>query len=247
MSHFRELVHKYILCQGSAIRKICRPLRDGLGIPHFSYFRIEENGCFGNLTNCLEEMDFHYSQGLHLKYPYLVHPALLRSGCVLTTVGGSPNDSNILFERFGIYHALIIFKHFRDILEAFAFVPDGKDPHTQLLLYSKLDMMETFCLYFKREAKALITRMMKEGYDLKEARGEEFFKVTPSLPLSNRDPHILSFLKTVSPLSYRERHCLQLFKQGHSAQATAVLLGLSQRTVEHYLDSVKDKLGCSSK
>ena len=78
--------------------------------------------------------------------------------------------------------------------------------------------------YFKREAKPLLNAMMRDNFNLKDAKGEAFFQVDPMLPLSNKDPKALKFLKTLAPLSFRERQCMELFKQGHSAQSTAAVL-----------------------
>jgi DNA-binding CsgD family transcriptional regulator len=108
-------------------------------------------------------------------------------------------------------------------------------------------MIREFIFYFKKEAQLLINHMMDNDFNIKEEKKEAFFKVEPSLPLSNGNPKVLKFLKTVSPLSNRERQCVELLKQGKSAQATGAILGLSQRTVEHYFDNIKNKLGCHSK
>lgn len=48
-------------------------------------------------------------------------------------------------------------------------------------------------------------------------------------------------------LSRREKECLQLCVRGKSAKQTARILGLSHRTVEHYIDNIKFKLKVTSK
>ena len=48
-------------------------------------------------------------------------------------------------------------------------------------------------------------------------------------------------------LSCREKQCLELSVRGKSARLAALELGLSQRTVEEYLNKVKSKLGVRSK
>ena len=67
------------------------------------------------------------------------------------------------------------------------------------------------------------------------------------MPLLNKDLKTQQFLKKIFPLTVREHQCLDLFKQGRSVQATAAILDLSQRTVEHYFENIKEKLGCQSK
>lgn len=48
-------------------------------------------------------------------------------------------------------------------------------------------------------------------------------------------------------LSKRERECLDLLLKGKTAKETAMLLRLSSRTIETYLDNLKRKLKCSNK
>jgi len=48
-------------------------------------------------------------------------------------------------------------------------------------------------------------------------------------------------------LSNRELECLFLQLRGKTAKQIAIVLGLSKRTVEDYLDNIKSKLGCQNK
>ncbi len=48
-------------------------------------------------------------------------------------------------------------------------------------------------------------------------------------------------------LSQREMQCLYQATRGKTAKQIAKALSLSNRTVEHYLDNIKNKMGVSSK
>jgi DNA-binding CsgD family transcriptional regulator len=48
-------------------------------------------------------------------------------------------------------------------------------------------------------------------------------------------------------LSKRQKECLEYLIEGYTTKIIANKLGLSSRTVEHYLDSVRNKLGCRSR
>lgn len=48
-------------------------------------------------------------------------------------------------------------------------------------------------------------------------------------------------------LSSRQLECLQHLVSGHTAKEIAILMNLSVRTVEHYLDAVKIKMHCRSR
>lgn len=57
----------------------------------------------------------------------------------------------------------------------------------------------------------------------------------------------ISLKMSLSDLTRRELQCLQLSLRGQSARQAAAELGISQRTVEEYLNNAKKKLGVSSK
>lgn len=54
-------------------------------------------------------------------------------------------------------------------------------------------------------------------------------------------------VKTKKLISKREIECLLHLMKGKSARETGIQLNRSQRTVEHYINSLKDKLSCAKK
>jgi DNA-binding CsgD family transcriptional regulator len=56
------------------------------------------------------------------------------------------------------------------------------------------------------------------------------------------------FIKELNSIniSPQQQKCLQLTANGHSAKQIAKILGLSQRTVEYYLQLIKNKLKCKT-
>lgn len=53
--------------------------------------------------------------------------------------------------------------------------------------------------------------------------------------------------KKLLKLSKREKECLVLLRNGHTYAVIGTHLNLSERTVEHYIDSVKNKLGLETR
>ena len=71
----------------------------------------------------------------------------------------------------------------------------------------------------------------------------------------NEIQHVTSLL-TGSPmpmvidnvkLSLRESQCLDILATGKTAKEIAAEIGLSHRTVEHYLENIRNKLGVGNK
>ncbi|MBA3237955.1 MAG: LuxR family transcriptional regulator [Parachlamydiaceae bacterium] len=112
---------------------------------------------------------------------------------------------------------------------------------------NRLDLLNKFGRYFKREAKDLIGKIKADGFNIRKERGIESFDMPVEVALSKYDKNTQQFLKKVSGLSPQEQKCLTYFQQGKSAQDTAAVMGISQRTVESYFEMIKSKLGCISK
>ena len=47
-------------------------------------------------------------------------------------------------------------------------------------------------------------------------------------------------------LSTKQAKCLTLLIQGKSAKEIAIKMKLSYRTIEHYIEKIRNQLGCSS-
>lgn len=244
-NNLNDLVKKYTIKHDRFIKNICAPLKDCLGIPIFTYYTIEEDGRFGILSSCAEQLDFFYEEKLYLTNPYLKHPYLFRSGHTFVQATPDPTYLELSQQRFQVSNLFLTLQRNSNCIEGFLFGTKTIDPNINYL--NQLDLLNKFSSHFKREARSLIEQMKKDNYNLKNAKGKAFLEEDPSILLTSSDPRTLQFLKTISPLSARENECLELYKQGHSAQSSAAVLGLSQRTVEHYFENIKNKLGCVSK
>lgn len=247
MSHFTQIIKNYSIKHEQKIKKICAPLLDSLNIPIFTYSFVEADGSFGLLTNTPEFHDYYFENKMHLQNPYFAHPALFRPGCVMLPCSVEEETQKALRKRFKADHFFLSLNTSPHLMEAFLFANVNENLTDTNLYLSRLDLLHKFNNYFKKEAKDLIGRMKTEDYNIKTERGMQLFESAPNVPLAIYDPKIQNFLKKVTGLSRQELTCLEHFKLGKSAQATAAIMGLSQRTVESYFDSIKNKLGCTSK
>lgn len=225
------------------IKQACLPLKDSLNIDVFTYFQIDSVGQFITLSNHPPLLEFHYAQNLHLTNPYLVHTDLLRSGYVLTQTTANQkylSGLRLSSDHFKIANPLLMLKKTERTVEGFFFSSPSTIDYLQYL-----DLLKKFASFFTHETASLLGKMDK--VDLAKEKGTAFFSRSAELPLANNNPALHRLMQAVSPLSPRERECLDLFQQGHSAQATAAHLGISQRTVEHHFENIKLKLDVRSK
>lgn len=248
MGYFEDLVLNYLVKPESQMNRICRPLMERLDIPYFGYVYVDSKGRYCNLSNNIAYLDYFYSKDLYFNFPYCRSPDLYRSGftvCPLTIDSDSPKNRQFLFDAH-LMQVMLIQKH-ADVVEQFYFLKRFNSITDYIHFLNYFDLLTKFANYFKKEAKSLIEVCLCEGYNIKKALAKKFNEPHDSILLLNKERQVETFLKDISPLSKRERECLDYFKQGNSAQMTAAQMGLSQRTVEHYFDSIKNKLGCKSK
>lgn len=246
MSDLKDLVKRYIIRQDRAIKKICAPLKERLDIPNFTYYSIDSEGNYTFLSSYPEQIDFFYQNELFKTCPHLRDPRFFRSGYSLINAVDDPNYAKISKSKYNIDKMFLMQQRSGDSIEGFLFSRQKSGENDAIGYLHQLDLLKKFGGYFKREAQPLLEKMKGDKYNLKKAKGAAFSKEVDFCPLSV-DPTEADFLKDISPLSPREQECLDLYVKGHSAQTTAAMLGLSQRTVEHYFDNIKNKLGLTSK
>ncbi len=112
-----------------------------------------------------------------------------------------------------------------------------------------------------RDRQVIQTGMAVQSHDILTISPKklEITELTFKMPLTNQGKiagvlgisHIIKkrILTTEDHenLSKRETECLHFWMQGKSAKQIAAILGLSQRTVENYINNIKIKWNCYSK
>jgi len=161
-------------------------------------------------------------------------------------------------ETFNIDNGLsfVIKKKQETILYIFAAT---RDNHSINNFYVRnIDLFKRFILYFNDKAsnlikkaagnkiylpeKQIVTSSRKlKNIDISEKTRSEFFKMTniDRFFLLNQDENLY--------LTKREAECVTYMIDGATAKQTAKILGISFRTVESYIQQIKEKLKCPNK
>lgn len=216
-----------------------------LNIKTFGCVRLNSDGRFAHLSSNLEGVQTWYHFEQHHLFPYLKDPRLLRSGYDIAEVFDS-SQKDFFIDTYKINRGLVFIQIEECRMTGFIFFPEA-GPFEIESLFLNLEMLHKFARYFLQEADCEIERIMAGQFDLKKNIGEVFSQDDSTLLLSRSNPKINHFLKSISLLTPREQQCLDLLKQGRSAQSSAAILGISRRTVEHYINSIKIKFKCRSK
>lgn len=240
-----SLFQGYIVKNESKVKTICAPLQDYFAVPLFAYYSVREDGHIVLFSNNATLIQSYCEYKCYTQDPHIKHPSLMQSGSLFIPEASIPIYLQPIFKPYQINGIFLILNCYESFYEGFMFLTK-KDQKKDKNLFA-LEPFQGFARYFKREAKSLIEKSKSERFNVKRVLGAAFFQCDSSSPLSKTHANTQNFLKKILPLTHREQQCLELFKQGKSAQATAAILGLSQRTVEYYFNNMKNKLGCHSK
>ena len=246
-STFKDIVKRCIIKNQAALNKICAPLKDCLGIDKFGFLKIHNDGTYCHLTTKVEVAEYFYEKKLYFSEPHIRSPQLFEPGFTIIPVAKDPLYQEISKNKYQTDHMLIILKKFEYHMEIFFFVNYNTSESGYVRLLHQLHLLNKFVPFFRREATKLINNVQYEGFNAGTVLGEAFHSTDPNFALYRKELRAEHFLKSISPLSPREQACLDLYKLGYSAQATAAILKISNRTVEHHFENIKLKLGCFSK
>ncbi|PJD97983.1 MAG: hypothetical protein CK425_02140 [Parachlamydia sp.] len=123
------------------------------------------------------------------------------------------------------------------------------------LTLNQTPLLKSFASYFKKELGSLLRTMETEANHLIHLKGKDFCCADPIYPTLDpftykaylKDLGLGPLIKKATLLSSRESQCIRQLLKGKSAKETGAALGLSPRTVEFYLENIKNKLSCTSK
>ena len=233
----------------------CTPLTDYLNISQFYYYHVSNAGHLVSLGSNHAWDEFFYSDKSHLIHtPYFRHPDNFLNGVSFIQNVEYEQFEKILqtgHDKFNVNLSLQFMNKTKNGLEAFGFGIKSKTLKDHLNFSKELPLLRLFVKKFKEEFQPTIQPLLNESQiDIGQLIGPDFYKVSTSVmpePRSRRD-----FLKKMgvdifNPLTAREYDVIKYLLKGYSASQIADELFLSTRTVEHYLERIKDKLGCISK
>ncbi|MDF1759507.1 MAG: helix-turn-helix transcriptional regulator [Coxiellaceae bacterium] len=243
----------------SKISEIAKPYLQYLGIEDMAYSYFSPNRSRAILTTNPKHADVFSQKTLNelfkkpVKWPDTKDfqvPGWHTPEMFLSSVPENAADfcrTIMSFEReqFGLRQVLTIKNHFHDGgRETFEFFCDANSETSNIL--HKLDIAEQFTLYFKDKARSIIDSTVKKP-QLKCSQISicKHTKTDPSLPKPAR--YYLMSGDHSTYLTYRQAQCFKLLFQCYSTREIGLALGISKRTVENYIATVKDQFSCRTK
>lgn len=153
--------------------------------------------------------------------------------------------------RVGLGNGLLIVKEQGDYTEFFGFAPGVKENLSVMYLNQK-EIFDRFILYFKEKAEKTIKQAEDDliaftpeyVYAEQQSRPNVCMqKIKELMPIKTIDIPSIGKIQ----LSKRERSCLEHLLIGRTAREIAEHYELSPKTVETYINRIKQKLKCKTK
>lgn len=176
--------------------------------------------------------------------------------------------------HFGLQHTFTIIKKSKNGTDYYHFGNNDSSQMINLVYLSNFELLERFILYFKEQVNG--SKELLQAYSIQfqisnHAKGYETapdrkYIITPNkkksfikdTQLNNTNPYNPMALFNerltlihkdhgqVVVLPPQKTNTLLLLMTGHSIKKIAIILGLSPRTVEHYVENLRDVLGCQN-
>ena len=250
-----DLSHHIALTSSDEISQITLPLKKYFGITYFNYVKLYKNGSRVILTDRADFIGYFYQNGLWQTNAVIKLEKLDHSSFHLWHEFNGQPSFIIGKEKFSIDNGITIAETYDDYTELYYFGTLPQNNAITGLYLRNFDVLQRFILYFKEKAYTIIQKADRDkiilpsspvilrevnAQDTLEKKIEWFFDATPV------DKIYLDENRNIY-LNKREAACLHLILKGYTAKGIGKLLTLSNRTVEDYVTSIKNKLNVSSK
>jgi len=227
-----------------------------LGLTTFGYKRVYPNGQYLFLSTNQDWLKYHYQNvkdhgaffgeamdTAHLNRSYRV-------------LWPSTHHDHFLdaLNHFGMWHGMNFYKWRGDYLELWTFSTSCDRGGISQIYLNTLPYFEDFIHYFNLKCSEIISiKDEKKLACLEQCLSTPARKTSSNPPLSEIinqikiDKFLINAPNGLITLTKRESECLKLLGTGKSAKEVAAILEISPRTVEYYVNQIKEKTGCYSK
>lgn len=228
----------FFLTATSDIQAIAAPLK-AIGINYFSWGRHYHDGGRSFLCNAPENIENYYANSLYRVGNTEAHPASYHSQIVLWST--LPNQSVFDFIKTrGVSDGIFIIEPKQDYCEFTAFGLQKDAGISANIFLTYIEYLKKYKEHFKDKAKNMIKKSELNKIYL-PYHGNQLQQTNSCDPLS--------FLNESgnTKLSPRQLSCARFILEGKTINEIALILSLSPRTIETYINNLKIKLNCQNK
>ncbi|OGT36119.1 MAG: hypothetical protein A3F11_10925 [Gammaproteobacteria bacterium RIFCSPHIGHO2_12_FULL_37_14] len=254
MKHIDLSRHSSII-NTNTVNKIIKPLSDAFNVTHFCYLKLYTDGSRLLLSNDPDCVRFMYEEGKY-KQMWLdgERPELLHEGWHSWDVLKNTNRDKGALEKeinhlFNLYHGMSFIKRGQSFFEIYTF-----DTATPEIYLADKRLLKHFILYFKEQAKKIIDSAEHEKIKIplskplfekmNDQHHNEFIEFTRNTQLNR---YYLGGSYGDEYLTPKQMQCTYWLIHGKSFQEIGTLVGITEKTVDHYIQAIKKKLKCNTR
>ncbi len=252
--HWKEIVQDYICKHSNLIQKTTKPLKDCLGIEYFTYHKIDRDGNYSVLVDRPEFAEHYVAQEIYKSDPFLRNYENYGSGVTLMDHHGSDEYKDLVLSTgkavMDVTSCLVLIKKEREFVEFFGFGSKYDKSYFETFYLNHQEAFKAFSSYFKKETSHLLQEMHESESSLVKLKGHDFYteekiypkEITENLLTFYEDLGMANDIDRLKTLSLQEINCLKAISKAMTAKQTAKHLKISHRTVESYIENIKNKL-----
>lgn len=233
------------------IEDVYRPLNNYVGITHFAYIKIFNDGTMLRMANRPEWTKKYFEHSFYNDIDLYGMKNVPENETRISFLTNSPTTEHYetICRDYNVWNGLIICRRLLDYND-FWFFGTVRD-NTEILNYyiNNINLFKEFTIYFKNifsniidnhdKSQLIVSKVKKLTYTDEQDKKAE--KILQKMRLKSYH------LKDDIYLSWRERECLLHLSTGKTMKEIARLINLSPRTVEYYINTLKQKTKSNTK
>lgn len=248
LNKINENSHHYVNSISVEFNKACEPILQ-MHIPWFGYMRIFEDGSYLFLINNpnlhrayisnIKNMGFHFSNEFNMLSSNKSYYYLIPSDIRLYDEKRDP-IMHLLY-NFDIWHNFSVYKLKTKFVDCYCFGGTRESQFLANYYINNISLLENFITHFDKFVSVVINFKDKKNL----SKFDQIFTFNKIIKSANH--FIEDKYNNNIKLSNQEYQCLRYLSMGYSYKEVGSRLSISARTVENYLNMIKNKTGYYSK
>ena len=247
----KKLLTHPALVLANDLQEICAPLKM-LNIDYFAHVQIDQDNSYAALSLHPEFIKLYHEKKY---YNFDIHMAQRRlpEQYILWDTVERKKESQQLYDDLkasGLGHTFTIVQENKDTKEYFHFAAKHGDDSINQSYLQNLDLLKKFISYFNEKVNA--HKELKSAYDIKfildQDQGGYFtndeFAQKAYAEFNQKIKTDRIYIDKDRYLTKRELECLYWLAKGNTLEESAIILGITPRTIKAHISNIKEKFVC---
>lgn len=241
----------------NVLQDVCAPLFKAFPIKTFSYTKINVQNNFLYCSTNREWLRFRYDNSIWGVgcNKFRENIANIPKGGVQSFVwAGTPPETKYFscLHDYDIWNGGIIVERNAESIEVWGFTGGKNSFQSVDFFLNNINLLSSYILYIKDKANKIINVCDSQKFiNYTNCYIPECQKPENNFELMMEKLNIRRFFldceDSSNYLTKRQADCLHYYMQGYTIKEIGIILNISSRTVEFYIENIKLKLNCTSR